>query len=56
VSFDVFFQGFIAGLSSESGGSEMRRVLARHVTDRNGAFSACALATGRLTSTSATTG
>lgn len=28
MSFDVFFQGFIAGDSAEQGGSEMAKVLA----------------------------
>jgi hypothetical protein len=36
VSFDVFFQGFIAGESSEDGGREMAAVLAPHVTSREG--------------------
>jgi len=38
VSFDVFFQGFIAGESSERGGSEMRTVLAPYVTESHGSF------------------
>lgn len=38
VSFDVFFQGFTAGESSELGGAEMREVLAPHVIDKNGSF------------------
>lgn len=38
MSFDVFFQGFIAGESSERGGAEMRQVLAPHVTERSGSF------------------
>jgi hypothetical protein len=36
VAFDVFFQGFIAGKSSERGGAEMRQVLAPPVTKRSG--------------------
>jgi hypothetical protein len=36
VSFDVYFQGFIAGESSERGGAEMAGVLAPHVTHRDG--------------------
>jgi len=36
VSIDVFFQGFIAGGSSERGGQQMRDVLAPHATSRNG--------------------
>lgn len=35
---DVFFQGFIAGESSEHGGSEMRRVLAPHAIEKKGSF------------------
>jgi hypothetical protein len=38
VSFDVFFQGFIAGESSERGGADMREVLASHVIERSGSF------------------
>lgn len=38
MSFDVFFQGFIAGESSERGGPEMRQVLAPHVTTEDGSF------------------
>ena len=38
MSFDVFFQGFIAGESSERGGAEMRQVLAPYVTERSGSF------------------
>ena len=36
MSLDVFFQGFIAGESSERGGAEMAGVLAPHVTHRDG--------------------
>ena len=36
VSFDVFFQGFIAGEASESGGAQMREVLMPYVVDENG--------------------
>lgn len=39
VSFDVFVQGFIAGESSEHGGSLMREVLAPYVRERKGSFS-----------------
>lgn len=35
VSFDVFFQGFIAGESSEGGGAQMREMLAPHVTEED---------------------
>lgn len=38
MSFDVFFQGFIAGESSERGGPQMREVLAPHVTREDGEF------------------
>ena len=38
VSFDVFFQGFIAGESSERGGAEMAAVLAPYVLSREGNF------------------
>jgi hypothetical protein len=38
VSFDVFFQGFIAGESSEYGAAQMREVLAPHVSEEDGAF------------------
>jgi hypothetical protein len=38
VSFDVFFQGFIAGESSEGGGAEMREILAPHVTEEDRSF------------------
>jgi hypothetical protein len=33
VSFDVFFQGFLAGESSERGGAQMREVLAPHISE-----------------------
>ena len=33
MSFDVFFQGFLAGESSERGGAQMREVLAPHVSE-----------------------
>lgn len=56
VSFDVLFQGFIAGESSERGGAEMRQVLVPYVTERRGSFLVCELATETLTSTSTTTG
>jgi hypothetical protein len=32
VSFDVLFQGFLAGESSERGAAQMREVLAPHVS------------------------
>jgi hypothetical protein len=38
VSFDVVFQGFIAGEPAESGSAEMLAVLAPHVTERRGTF------------------
>ena len=38
MSFDVFFQGFIAGESSEHGGAQMREVLAPHVIEKSGSF------------------
>ena len=38
VSFDVFFQGFIAGESSMAGGAQMREVLAPHIAVRRGSF------------------
>lgn len=38
MAFDVFFQGFIGGEGSGSGGSEMRKVLAPHVKERRGSF------------------
>lgn len=38
MSFDVFFQGFIAGESSERGGAEMSETLAPHVIERSGSF------------------
>lgn len=46
MSFDVFFQGFIAGESSGHGGSAMRAVLAPHVVERNGSFLSAALEDG----------
>ena len=38
MSFEVFFQGFIAGELSEHGGPEMRRILAPHVSEEDGSF------------------
>lgn len=38
MSFDVFFQGFTAGESSERGGVEMRSMLAPHVVEEDGTF------------------
>jgi hypothetical protein len=38
MSVDVFFQGFIAGESSESGLAEMLAVLAPYVTERRDSF------------------
>lgn len=38
MSFDVFFQGFIAGESSERGGAEMLEVLASHIIEKSGSF------------------
>lgn len=46
MSFDVFFQGFIAGESSERGGAEMRQVLAPHVIERSGSFLRVAVGDG----------
>lgn len=38
VSFNVFFQGFITGESSERGGAEMRGVLAPHIVEESETF------------------
>ena len=38
MSFDVFFQGFLAGQSSRRGGAQMREVLAPHVVERRDTF------------------
>jgi hypothetical protein len=38
MSWDVFFQGFVAGESSERGGGEMRGVLAPHIIEENETF------------------
>jgi hypothetical protein len=38
VSFDVFFQGFNAGESSERGGADMCEALAPHVIERSGSL------------------
>lgn len=38
MSFDIFFQGFIAGESSEDGGAQMRAVLAPHVVKEDESF------------------
>jgi hypothetical protein len=38
VSFDVFFQGFLAGESSAHGGTQMREVLAPHISGQDGTF------------------
>ncbi|MCW2793620.1 MAG: hypothetical protein JWO76_2718 [Nocardioides sp.] len=38
VSFDVFFQGFVAGGAAEGGSAEMLAVLGPHVTERDGTF------------------
>jgi hypothetical protein len=38
VSFDVFFQGFLAGEPSERGGAQMREVLAPHVSEEDRTF------------------
>lgn len=38
MSFDVFFQGFIAGEPSERGGAEMLEVLASHIIEKSGSF------------------
>jgi hypothetical protein len=36
--FDVFFQGFLAGESSEHGGAHMREVLAPHISEEDATF------------------
>ena len=38
MSFDLFFQGFVAGESSERGGAQMEGVLRPHVTASQGSF------------------
>jgi hypothetical protein len=38
VSFDVFFQGFIAGEPAERGGALMREVLAPHISEEDETF------------------
>lgn len=38
MSFDVFFQGFLAGESSDHGGAQMREVLAPHISEDDGSF------------------
>jgi hypothetical protein len=38
MSLDVFFQGFIAGESAQSGGLQMREALARYVVEMDGSF------------------
>jgi hypothetical protein len=38
VSFDVFFQGFLAGEASERGGAQMREVLAPHISEEDEQF------------------
>jgi hypothetical protein len=38
VSFDVFFQGFLAGESSERGGVQMREALAPYIGEKDGTF------------------
>jgi hypothetical protein len=38
VSYDVFFQGFIAGESSHDGSREMSAVLQPYLTERKGTF------------------
>ena len=38
MSFDVFFQGFLAGASSERGGVQMREVLAPHISEEDVTF------------------
>lgn len=38
MSFDVFFQGFLAGEPSARGGSQMRQVLMPHVIEQRGSF------------------
>ena len=38
MSFDVFFQGFLAGEPSQHGGAQMREVLAPHVSEEDRTF------------------
>lgn len=38
MSYDVFFQGFIAGESSERGGAQMAEILRPHVVKAEGSF------------------
>jgi len=38
VSFDVFFQGFLADESSDHGTTQMREVLAPHASEEDGTF------------------
>jgi hypothetical protein len=38
VSFDVFFQGFLAGQASERGTAQMREVLAPHISEEDERF------------------
>jgi len=38
VSYDVFFQGFVAGGSSGQGGPEMAKVLRAYVAESRGSF------------------
>lgn len=38
MSVDLFFQGFVAGESSERGGAEMRGVLAPHIIEEGETF------------------
>src|ERR1700744_6465239 len=46
VSFDVFFQGFVAVESSSRGAGEMVAVLAPYVTARDGSFRRVAIGDG----------
>lgn len=38
MSFEIFFQGFLGGESSAHGGTQMREVLAPHISEQDGAF------------------
>lgn len=38
MSLDVFFQGFLAGESSERGGAQMHALLSPHITEREGSL------------------
>jgi hypothetical protein len=46
MSFDVFFQGFVAGESSGRGAAEMLAILSPYVTERKGSFLRLAVGDG----------